>query len=99
MTTNNLDKLQSIRTELLSHPIYKEIRTPERVKVFMKHHIFAVWDFMSLLKRLQRSVTGVEIPWFSHEKPLFLASSMRLLSLKNQILMEGMGILVTFRYI
>ncbi|WP_428910015.1 DUF3050 domain-containing protein [Niallia sp. Krafla_26] len=71
MTSNSINQLQSIRTELLSHSIYKEITTPERVKVFMKHHVFAVWDFMSLLKRLQRSVTSVEIPWFPHEKPLF----------------------------
>jgi hypothetical protein len=71
MTNKSLEKLESIRTELLSHPIYKEITTPERVKIFMKHHVFAVWDFMSLLKRLQRSVTCVEVPWFPYEKPLF----------------------------
>ena len=71
MTTKSLEKLESIKTELLSHPIYKEITTPERVKIFMKHHVFAVWDFMSLLKRLQRSVTCVEVPWFPYEKPLF----------------------------
>ena len=65
MSTNNLEKLHSIRTELLSHPIYKETTTPERLKIFMKHHVFAVWDFMSLLKRLQRSVTYVEIPSFT----------------------------------
>lgn len=68
---DKLDELQSIRTELLAHPIYKEITTPERVKIFMKHHIFAVWDFMSLLKRLQRSVTSIDMPWFPYEKPLF----------------------------
>ena len=71
MSTKNLEKLHSVRTELLSHPIYKETTTPERLKIFMKHHVFAVWDFMSLLKRLQKSVTCVEIPWFPNEKPLF----------------------------
>ena len=68
---NNLEKLESIKTKLLSHPIYHEITTPERVKFFMKHHVFAVWDFMSLLKSLQRSVTCVDVPWFPYEKPLF----------------------------
>lgn len=71
MTIKSIEKLESIKNKLLSHPIYKEITTPERVKIFMKHHVFAVWDFMSLLKRLQRSVTCVEVPWFPYEKPLF----------------------------
>lgn len=71
MTVNVVDELQSIRKELLAHPIYQELTTPDRVRVFMKHHIFAVWDFMSLLKRLQRSVTSVDIPWFPYEQPLF----------------------------
>ncbi len=71
MSVNVLDELQSIRKELLAHPIYHELTTPDRVRVFMKHHIFAVWDFMSLLKRLQRSVTSVDVPWFPYEQPLF----------------------------
>lgn len=71
MTTQNLNNLEAIRTNLLSHPIYQEITTPERVKIFMKHHVFAVWDFMSLLKSLQKSVTCVDVPWFPYETPLF----------------------------
>ena len=71
MAIKEFDQLHAVRTKLLSHPIYHEITTPERVKIFMKHHVFAVWDFMSLLKRLQRSVTTVDIPWFPYEKPLF----------------------------
>lgn len=71
MSVNVLAELQSIRKELLAHPIYHELTTPDRVRIFMKHHIFAVWDFMSLLKRLQRSVTCVDVPWFPYEQPLF----------------------------
>jgi len=67
----SLEQLESVRTTLLQHPIYREITSSERVRVFMKHHVFAVWDFMSLLKRLQKSVTSVDVPWFPYEKPLF----------------------------
>lgn len=71
MIANNLESLTNVKSTLLTHPIYQEINTPERVKVFMKHHVFAVWDFMCLLKKLQRSVTCIEVPWFPSEKPLF----------------------------
>jgi hypothetical protein len=63
MKTLELEKITRVRDELLQHRIYGELNTPERVKVFMKHHVFAVWDFMSLLKRLQQSLTGITVPW------------------------------------
>lgn len=55
--------VQSIRDQLLQHPIYQAMTTPDRVRVFMKHHVFAVWDFMSLAKRLQNSLTSTTLPW------------------------------------
>lgn len=66
-----LNKLETIRDELLTHPLYQEMNTPDRVKVFMKHHVFAVWDFMSLLKRLQQSVTSITVPWLPYEIPSY----------------------------
>jgi hypothetical protein len=64
-------KLNFFRQKLLEHEIYRELDTPEKVKIFMKHHVFAVWDFMSLLKRIQNSVTCVTVPWIPYEKALY----------------------------
>jgi Protein of unknown function (DUF3050) len=55
--------LTAVRRELVEHPIYGEIATADDIRTFMKHHVFAVWDFFSLLKRLQREVTCVTTPW------------------------------------
>jgi hypothetical protein len=51
------------RAELIDHPLYKQIDTADRLRIFMKHHVFAVWDFFTLLKRLQAEVTTVTLPW------------------------------------
>jgi Protein of unknown function (DUF3050) len=48
---------------LVSHPLYDRLRSFHHAREFMAHHVFAVWDFFSLLKRLQREVTCVETPW------------------------------------
>lgn len=56
-------RLLGSRTALLEHPIYTCLDRPEALRCFMEHHVFAVWDFMSLLKALQRRYTCVYVPW------------------------------------
>lgn len=56
-------ELQPTITELQKHDLYKRIQTPEHLQIFMQHQVFAVWDFMSLLKALQRRLTKTSTPW------------------------------------
>ncbi|OJH41829.1 DUF3050 domain-containing protein [Cystobacter ferrugineus] len=51
------------RQALLRHPVYERLSDLNALHVFMGAHVFAVWDFMSLLKTLQRQLTCVEVPW------------------------------------
>jgi DUF3050 family protein len=52
-----------LRHALLHHQIYDEVDTLDRLRDFMQIHVFAVWDFMSLVKRLQSEVTVQSLPW------------------------------------
>ncbi|GAB2482352.1 DUF3050 domain-containing protein [Algoriphagus taiwanensis] len=51
------------RNQLRNHPLYDQLRQLADVRTFMENHVYAVWDFMSLLKALQLKITTVQIPW------------------------------------
>ena len=55
--------LGDLRLRLLAHPIYAMVDSPERLRRFMEHHVFAVWDFQSLLVALQQKLTCTTVPW------------------------------------
>lgn len=56
--------LVSIRDKIIQHPVYAKIRSLEELRIFMRFHVYAVWDFMSLLKALQIQLTCTSLPWF-----------------------------------
>lgn len=68
--------VESARNRVVTHPLYANLDTFPAIVTFLEHHVYAVWDFMSLLKSLQRSLTCVEVPWV----PTPLTASRRLIN-------------------
>ena len=56
-------QLKEQRDGIVSHALYSDLDTLRQIQAFMEHHVFAVWDFMSLLKALQRSLGSFAVPW------------------------------------
>ncbi|TYB78031.1 DUF3050 domain-containing protein [Bizionia saleffrena] len=62
-------ELAPLKKELKEHKLYKNLSSIEDVKIFMEQHVYAVWDFMSLLKALQIQLTTVTLPWIPVSNP------------------------------
>jgi hypothetical protein len=56
--------IQSQKEALLQHPLYNKVQTIEDLHRFLESHVYAVWDFMSLLKSLQSKLTCTTTPWY-----------------------------------
>jgi hypothetical protein len=84
-TANSLGRVNAalapLREQLARHPLYGRLTNLSDVCLFMEHHVFAVWDFMALLKALQRHLTCVDSLW----KPAGNATSRRLI---NEMVLE-----------
>lgn len=61
--------LAPLRERVVAHPLYAHLRDEGTLRIFMETHVFAVWDFQSLVKALQRLVTCVEVPWLPTSDP------------------------------
>ncbi|MDP4587180.1 MAG: DUF3050 domain-containing protein, partial [Flavobacteriales bacterium] len=63
------ERVSGLRIQLSAHPMYEQLKGVEDIRTFMKHHVFAVWDFMSLLKALQKQLTCTTVPWMPNQYP------------------------------
>src|SRR3569832_2392978 len=62
-TMLNADFIDSLRVRLEAHPIYAAVQMLDDLRAFMQHHVYSVWDFMSLIKKLQYQVAPARWPW------------------------------------
>lgn len=65
----DLSPLRPLQAALDCHPVYAAVRDRADLQVFMAHHVFAVWDFMSLLKTLQHTLAPANAPWLPVGNP------------------------------
>ena len=61
--------IQNQKEQLLSHSLYNKVKTIDDLHCFLENHIYAVWDFMSLLKALQNKLTCTTTPWLPIGNP------------------------------
>ncbi|MGB0176461.1 MAG: DUF3050 domain-containing protein [Owenweeksia sp.] len=63
-------KINPLREKLLQHELYSHLNTPSDLQLFMENHVFAVWDFMVLLKALQIRLTSTSEAWVPSKSPV-----------------------------
>ena len=63
------NEIETLKVQLINHPLYKMMKSQEDLQVFMEHHVYAVWDFMSLVKKLQVDLTTTTLPWVPYTMP------------------------------
>ncbi len=74
-------RIRPLRQDLVEHAVYARVDSIERLRRFMSWHVFAVWDFMTLVKRLQRDLTSTTLPWLPPRHP-------RLARMINEIVLD-----------
>ncbi|MFC5048556.1 DUF3050 domain-containing protein [Aquimarina hainanensis] len=70
MINKVLQTLDPLREQLTAHPLYTSVKDLEDIRLFTEHHVYAVWDFMSLLKGLQIHLTCTRVPWVPSDNPV-----------------------------
>ena len=60
------DVIAEAKKALDGHKVYGAVSSRARLARFMEHHVYSVWDFMSLIKVLQAEVAPTTVPWTPH---------------------------------
>lgn len=65
-----LGKIRALQKQLNEHPLLNDniIKDLNGIHIFMENHVFAVWDFMSLIKSLQHHVCPSTTCWVPRQK-------------------------------
>ena len=74
-------RIQPYKNDIINHSLYKSLNSVADISVLMEYHVYAVWDFMCLLKKLQSILTCTSVPW----KPIGDKNVRRLI---NSIVLE-----------
>jgi len=61
-----LENVKRLRKELATHPVYAAVQNMNDLTIFMQHHVYSVWDFMSLVKYLQHQIAPATTPWLPY---------------------------------
>lgn len=65
----DINSVSVLRGELDAHPVYRSVETLGDLRIFMSHHVYSVWDFMSVIKYLQQKIAPSSYPWIPRGKP------------------------------
>lgn len=66
----NQKKIDEAKEQLVNHSLFRlnHLQTLDDVRLFMSYHVYCVWDFMSLTKYLQHTITCTNAPWIPKRK-------------------------------